>query len=66
MFSSDIGHWDVPDLGTVLAETYALVEKGFMREDDFRDSTFTNGLAKVPVVFRPICDISASYPCEDG
>ena len=44
MFSSDIGHWDVPDVGAVLAEAYERVEKGLMGEYDFRDFTFTNGL----------------------
>jgi len=44
VFSSDIGHWDVPDLGSVLAEAYELVEKGLLTEEDFCDFTFTNGL----------------------
>ena len=42
MFSSDIGHWDVPDLRRVLEEAYELVEDGVMSEPDFREFTFTN------------------------
>jgi predicted TIM-barrel fold metal-dependent hydrolase len=41
-FSSDIGHWDVPDAREVVEESYELVEKGLLTEDDFRDFTFTN------------------------
>ena len=39
-FSSDIGHWDVPDMREVLAEAYELVERGLLTEDDFRAFTF--------------------------
>ena len=42
VLSSDIGHWDVPDLREVLAEAYELVEKGLMSDQDFRDFAFTN------------------------
>ena len=41
-FSSDIGHWDVPDMTEVLEEAYELFEEGLMTETDFRDFTFTN------------------------
>ncbi|HSR55614.1 MAG TPA: amidohydrolase family protein [Alphaproteobacteria bacterium] len=41
-FSSDIGHWDVPDMTEVLAEAYELVEKGLLDEDEFRDFVFVN------------------------
>jgi hypothetical protein len=34
--SSDVGHWDVPDLREVLAESWALVQEGVIGEDDFR------------------------------
>src|SRR5262249_12314065 len=44
VFSSDIGHWDVPDLGSVLAEAHELVESGLMSEEDFRNFTFANGI----------------------
>ena len=39
---SDSGHWDVPDLTQVLAETWSLVERGTLSERDFRDLVFTN------------------------
>ena len=42
MFSSDMGHWDVPDMTEVLGEAYELVEEGLIGEDDFRDFVFTN------------------------
>ncbi len=42
IFSSDIGHWDVPDMSEVLAEAYELVAKGLLTEHDFRDLVFTN------------------------
>jgi len=41
-FGSDIGHWDVIDAKSILAEAYALVAAGFMSDEDFRDFTFTN------------------------
>ena len=42
MFSSDIGHWDVPDMTQVLAEAYELVEKELLDDDEFRDFVFVN------------------------
>ncbi|MET0388520.1 MAG: amidohydrolase family protein [Polyangiales bacterium] len=42
IYSSDVGHWDVPDLTDVLAESYALVEQGVITEADFRAWTFEN------------------------
>jgi predicted TIM-barrel fold metal-dependent hydrolase len=42
MFSSDIGHWDVPDMATVLPEAYELVEDGLLGAEDFRDFVFAN------------------------
>ena len=42
MFSSDIGHWDVPDMAAVLPEAYELVEDGLLSEADFRDFVFEN------------------------
>jgi hypothetical protein len=42
IFSSDIGHWDVPDMTEVTAEAYELVEHGLITEDDFRDFVFAN------------------------
>jgi predicted TIM-barrel fold metal-dependent hydrolase len=42
IFSSDIGHWDVPDMSEVLEEAWELVDKGLISESDFRDFTFSN------------------------
>ena len=42
VFSSDIGHWDVPDMREVVEEAYELVEHELISEDDFRDFMFTN------------------------
>ena len=42
LFSSDVGHWDVPDIGGVLAEAYELVDDDLIDEADFRDFVFTN------------------------
>lgn len=42
IFSSDIGHWDVPDMTEVLEEAYELVEHEIITETDFRDFVFTN------------------------
>jgi hypothetical protein len=36
MFSSDMGHWDVRDMGGILGEAYELVEKGLVDEGEFR------------------------------
>jgi predicted TIM-barrel fold metal-dependent hydrolase len=42
MFSSDIGHWDVPDMTEITEEAYELVERGVISEEDFRDFAFVN------------------------
>jgi hypothetical protein len=42
MFSSDMGHWDVPDMGRILPEAHELVEDGLLEPADFRQFTFTN------------------------
>ncbi len=42
IYSSDVGHWDVPDLTQVLAESYALVEEGALTEADFKAWVFGN------------------------
>jgi hypothetical protein len=42
MFSSDMGHWDVPEMSGVLAEAHELVEKGLIDEAAFRDFVFVN------------------------
>src|SRR5213593_3984396 len=43
-FSSDIGHFDVPDMTDVVPEAYELVEHGLLNDDDFRDFVFTNAV----------------------
>jgi len=42
LFGSDIGHFDVPDMGEVLPEAHELVEEGLITQDDFRDFVFGN------------------------
>lgn len=42
MFSSDVSHWDVPDMRDTLAESYELVEQGLLDHEDFRDFSFAN------------------------
>src|SRR5690606_13169343 len=37
MFASDIGHWDVVDMGDVVVEAWELVEHGRTSEDDFAE-----------------------------
>lgn len=42
IYSSDIGHFDLPDMRDAAYEAYELVEGGLIGEDDFRDFVFTN------------------------
>jgi len=42
IFSSDIGHWDVPDMTEVTEEAYEMVEHGLVGEEDFCDFVFAN------------------------
>ncbi|HSE99057.1 MAG TPA: amidohydrolase family protein [Blastocatellia bacterium] len=42
IFSSDISHWDVPDMAEVVEEAYELVEKELITDNDFRDFVFGN------------------------
>ena len=42
IFSSDIGHWDVPDMSEVLIEAHELVDDGHFTEQDFREFAFEN------------------------
>jgi predicted TIM-barrel fold metal-dependent hydrolase len=44
LFSSDIGHFDVPDMAAVVPEAYELVEHELMTPDDFRDFMFANAV----------------------
>jgi len=42
MFSSDLGHWDVPSMAEVMEETYELVEHEIVEKADFRKFVFSN------------------------
>ena len=42
IYSSDVGHWDVPDLTEALAESWQLVEQGVISESDFKAYVFDN------------------------
>src|SRR6202022_2240334 len=44
IFSSDIGHFDVPDMTEVVPEAYEMVEKELITDDDFRDFMFGNAV----------------------
>jgi predicted TIM-barrel fold metal-dependent hydrolase len=44
IFSSDIGHFDVPDMREVVPEAYELVEHDLISASDFRDFTFANAV----------------------
>jgi predicted TIM-barrel fold metal-dependent hydrolase len=63
MFSSDIGHWDVPDMSGILGEAWELVEDGLIGEADFREFVFTN-----PVRFYTSAnpDFFRGTRCEDA
>lgn len=42
MFGSDVGHWDVLDVGDVVVEASELVEDGLITESDFKEFMFWN------------------------
>ncbi|GAA5231531.1 amidohydrolase family protein [Verticiella sediminum] len=42
IWSSDVGHWDVPDLTEPLAESWDLVEQGVIGAADFKALVFDN------------------------
>jgi predicted TIM-barrel fold metal-dependent hydrolase len=42
MFGSDVGHWDVVDVGDVVVEAQELVDDGFITESDFKEFMFWN------------------------
>jgi len=44
LFSSDIGHFDVPDMTEVVPEAYELVEHELLSDEDFKDFMFTNAV----------------------
>jgi predicted TIM-barrel fold metal-dependent hydrolase len=62
IFASDIGHWDVPDMRQVLAETWELVEHGQMDTEEFRAFTCTN-VARMHQTVNP--DFFAGTAVED-
>jgi predicted TIM-barrel fold metal-dependent hydrolase len=41
-FGSDVGHWDVTDVGHVVVEARELVDDGFITEADFKEFMFSN------------------------
>jgi predicted TIM-barrel fold metal-dependent hydrolase len=42
IYSSDVGHWDVPDLTAPLAESWELVTEGVISDADFKSFVFAN------------------------
>ena len=42
VLGSDIAHWDVSDMTSVLAQAHEAVERGGMTDSDFRDFVFCN------------------------
>ena len=42
MFGSDVGHWDVLDVGDVVVEARELVDDGLITESDFKEFMFWN------------------------
>jgi len=52
VFSSDLGHWDVPEMAHVLGETYELVEDELLSPEDFRKFTFSN-VARMYTTMNP-------------
>ena len=61
MFSSDLGHWDVPDMTEVLPEAYELVEHGLINEGDFEELVFSNA-ARLYATLNP--DFFKGTACE--
>jgi hypothetical protein len=50
LYSSDLGHYDLPDMRNAAREAWELVEHGLITERDFRDFVFVNPvLAKTRV-----------------
>ena len=63
MFSSDIGHWDVPEMNLAFAEAHEAVEKGRITDADFKDFVFLN-VARLHTGMNP--DIFAGTVCESA
>src|SRR5262249_17635524 len=74
LFSSDIGHFDVPDMGDVVPEAHELVEHGLLTDADFRDFMFANAVRfwgevdpdfwKGTVVERQAAEVLAGAPAR--
>ena len=70
LYSSDLGHYDLPDMRDAAYEAWELVEHGLISELDFRDFVFTNPvLAKArvnPEFFAGtvVEDAAAALPSE--
>ena len=45
VFSSDVGHWDVPEMTGVLGEAWELVDDGHLTPGDFREFVFDNAIS---------------------
>jgi hypothetical protein len=45
VFSSDVGHWDVPEMTEVLGEAWELVDDGHLTREDFRTFVFDNAIS---------------------
>jgi predicted TIM-barrel fold metal-dependent hydrolase len=45
IFSSDMGHWDAPDMSAIVPEAWEHVDHGFVTPDDFRSFVFDNPVA---------------------
>jgi len=44
IYSSDLGHFDLPDMRDAAYEAWELVEHGLITEEDFRDFVFVNAV----------------------
>jgi predicted TIM-barrel fold metal-dependent hydrolase len=44
VFSSDMGHWDVPDMMEILDEAFEQTEDGLLTADEFEQFTYTNAV----------------------
>jgi predicted TIM-barrel fold metal-dependent hydrolase len=74
LFSSDIGHFDVPDMAAVVPEAWELVEHELISAEDFRDFMFANAVRfwgevnpdffKGTVVEGPAAELLARTPAR--
>ena len=52
LFSSDSGHWDVPELTEPLAETWDLVQEGAITAEDFKALVLPIRISSIPLIIR--------------